>query len=71
MAAEGRGGSDLSCDGDLVLVLVPNWTLIFIFVIEGDRDGSLGYSCIALFVDKLLEATGWYLYIATGLKSLV
>lgn len=53
-----RRSTDLSSDGDLRAVLVPERAPAAIRVVEDDRDGRLGDPGLALLVDELLEVRG-------------
>lgn len=48
----------MTSDGDLGMVLVAERASVSLGVVEGDGDGGLGDTGLALLVDELLEISG-------------
>ena len=46
---------DLPGDGDLVIVLIAQWRLLLVPVVECDGDGGFGHPSLAVLVDQLLQ----------------
>lgn len=50
------GHAYLTSDGQLVKMLIADWTVVFVLVIEHNGYASLCDACLSLFVYKLLQA---------------
>lgn len=53
-----RCGKHLTCDGDLVVMIKSNRTVLFVFVIENYRYSCFGDASLTLLIHKVLQAIG-------------
>ena len=53
-----RRGKHLTCDGEFVVMIKANWTVLLVFVVEDYRYSCFGDASLTLLVHKVLQVVG-------------
>lgn len=49
---------DLSCNNDFITVVISNWRLFFVPIVECYRDCSSSYACLSILKERFLSEPG-------------